>query len=67
MDSILQVLFNTNHEMPNMYVLAAIFVIAIAVPYIARHLQNRRDQGRQDYPAPAASSAGKKSKKKKKK
>lgn len=42
MDKVIQVLFNTNHEMPGFYVMLALFALCLIVPAIARYVQQRR-------------------------
>lgn len=43
MDKIIEVLFNTNHEMPSGWVLVALMILAIVVPNLMRWIQNSRD------------------------
>lgn len=57
MDKLIQILFNTNHEMPNGWVLLVLAGLAIVVPSIMRYVQGRKED--QKY-----SSIQKKSKKK---
>lgn len=42
MDNLMQVLFNTNHEMPSLPVVLVLMAIAIIVPSIMRYMQDRK-------------------------
>lgn len=42
MDNLMQVLFNTNHEMPSLPVVLALMAIAIIVPSIMRYMQDKK-------------------------
>lgn len=42
MDNLMQVLFNTNHEMPSGWVLVALILIAVVIPSVMRYVQERK-------------------------
>lgn len=42
MDNLMQVLFNTNHEMPSWPVVMVLLAVAIIVPSIMRYLQDKK-------------------------
>lgn len=59
MDQFIQVLFNTNHEMPSGWTLLFLVVFCLAVSSLMRYMQDRRSANNQQ-------SQPKKAKKKKK-
>ena len=42
MDNLMQILFNTNHEMPSFPVVMVLLAIAIIVPSIMRYIQDKK-------------------------
>lgn len=42
MNNLMQVLFNTNHEMPSWPVVMVLLAVAIIVPSIMRYLQDKK-------------------------
>lgn len=47
MDNLMQVLFNTNHEMPSGWVLMVLLLLAVVVPSIMRYVQSKREADRE--------------------
>lgn len=42
MDNLMQVLFNTNHEMPSLPVVLVLMAVAVIVPSIMRYMQDKK-------------------------
>lgn len=42
MDNLMQILFNTNHEMPSLPVVLVLMAIAIIVPSVMRYIQDKK-------------------------
>ncbi len=42
MDNLMQILFNTNHEMPSLPVVLVLMGIAIIVPSVMRYIQDKK-------------------------
>lgn len=42
MDNLMQILFNTNHEMPSIPVVMVLLAVAIIVPSIMRYMQDKK-------------------------
>lgn len=42
MNNLMQVLFNTNHEMPSLPVVLVLMAVAIIVPSIMRYVQDKK-------------------------
>lgn len=42
MDNLMQILFNTNHEMPSLPVLLVLAAIAVIVPSVMRYIQDKK-------------------------
>ncbi len=45
MSNVLQTLFNTNHELPDLQVIVILAILAIVVPSVAKYLHQRRSSG----------------------
>ena len=45
MSNVLQTLFNTNHELPDLQVIVILALLAIVVPSVAKYLHQRRSSG----------------------
>ncbi len=43
MDKVIQVLFNTNHEMPGFYVILVLLALCLIVPAVGRYLRQKRE------------------------
>ena len=46
MSNVLQILFNTNHELPDLQVIVILAILAIVAPSVAKYLHQRRSSGR---------------------
>mgnify|MGYP000239380955 FL=1 len=46
MSNVLQTLFNTNHELPDLQVIVILAILAIVAPSVAKYLHQRRSSGR---------------------
>lgn len=47
MDNLMQILFNTNHELPSGWVLMVLILLAVVVPSIMRYVQSKREAERE--------------------
>lgn len=45
MSNVLQTLFNTNHELPDLQVIVILAILAIVAPSVAKYLHQRRSSG----------------------
>ncbi len=45
MSNVLQTLFNTNHELPDLQVIVILAILAIVAPSVAKYLHQRRSRG----------------------
>lgn len=45
MSDVLQTLFNTNHELPDLQVIVILAILAIVAPSVAKYLHQRRSSG----------------------
>ena len=45
MSNVLQTLFNTNHELPDLQVIVILAILAIVAPSVAKYLHHRRSSG----------------------
>ena len=45
MSNVVQTLFNTNHELPDLQVIVILAILAIVVPSVAKYLHQRRSSG----------------------
>ena len=45
MSNVLQTLFNTNHELPDLQVIVILAILAIVAPSVAKNLHQRRSSG----------------------
>ena len=45
MSNVLQTLFNTNHELPDLQVIVILAILAIGAPAVAKYLHQRRSSG----------------------
>ena len=45
MSNVLQTLFNTNHELPDLQVIVILAILAIVAPSVAKYLHPRRSSG----------------------
>ena len=45
MSNVLQILFNTNHELPDLQVIVILAILAIVAPAVAKYLHQRRSGG----------------------
>lgn len=45
MSNVLQTLFNTNHEQPDLQVIVILAILAIVAPSVAKYLHQRRSSG----------------------
>ena len=45
MSNVLQTLFNTNHELPDLPVIVILAILAIVAPSVAKYLHQRRSSG----------------------
>ena len=45
MSNVLQILFNTNHELPDLQVIVILAILAIVAPSVAKYLHQRRSSG----------------------
>lgn len=45
MSNVLQTLFNTNHELPDLQVIVILAILAIVSPSVAKYLHQRRSSG----------------------
>lgn len=46
MSNVLQTLFNTNHELPDLQVIVILAILAIVAPSVAKYLHQRSSSGR---------------------
>lgn len=42
MSNVMQTLFNTNHELPDLQVIAILAILAVVAPTVAKYLHQRR-------------------------
>lgn len=54
MSNVLQTLFNTNHELPDLQVIVILAILAIVAPSVAKYLHQRRSSGSTKTPAASA-------------
>lgn len=47
MDNLIQVLFNTNHEAPNIYVIVVVVAMAFLIPPAAQYAYQKRQEKRE--------------------
>lgn len=47
MDNLIQVLFNTNHEPPNIYVIIVVVAMAFLIPPAAQYTYQKRQEKRE--------------------
>lgn len=45
MSNVLQTLFNTNHELPDLQVIVILAILAVVAPTVAKYLHQRRSSG----------------------
>ena len=45
MSNVLQTLFNTNHELPDLQVIVILAILAVVAPTVAKDLHQRRSSG----------------------
>ena len=45
MSNVLQTLFNTNHELPDLQVIVILAILAIVAPSVAKYIHQRRSSG----------------------
>lgn len=58
MDNLIQILFNTNHEMPSGYVLIVLVAICLIVPPLSRYILQKRMSEKEERAGKQAESDG---------
>mgnify|MGYP000414121064 CR=1 FL=1 len=53
MSNVLQTLFNTNHELPDLQVIVILAILAVVAPTVAKYLHQRRSSSTKTSADPA--------------